>query len=76
MNPDWPDIAYPAWRETCSALHLYLQIAGKYRLARALGKSFLASDFLRHNTRPLDNARSRWTGESARLRPGPTAKLA
>lgn len=34
MNPEWPDISYPAWRETCSALHLYLQIAGKYRLAR------------------------------------------
>ncbi len=34
MNPEWPDIAYPAWRETCSALHLCLQIAGKYRLAR------------------------------------------
>lgn len=34
MNPEWPDIAYPAWRDTCSALHLYLQIAGKYRLAR------------------------------------------
>src|SRR6476661_3927533 len=34
MNPEWPDIAYPAWRETCSALRLMLQIAGKYRLAR------------------------------------------
>src|SRR5258708_1977575 len=31
----WPDIPYPAWRETCSALHLYTQIVGKYRLARA-----------------------------------------
>jgi hypothetical protein len=30
----WPDIPYPAWRETCTALHLYAQIAGKYRLAR------------------------------------------
>jgi hypothetical protein len=30
----WPDIPYPAWRETCSALHLYTQIVGKYRLAR------------------------------------------
>ena len=25
---------YDAWRETCSALHLYAQIVGKYRLAR------------------------------------------
>jgi hypothetical protein len=33
MNSAWPDIPYPAWRETCSALHLYLQIVGKYRLA-------------------------------------------
>jgi hypothetical protein len=30
----WPDIPYEPWRETCSALHLYLQIVGKYRLAR------------------------------------------
>jgi len=33
-NSLWPDIPYPAWRETCSALHLYVQIVGKYRLAR------------------------------------------
>ena len=30
----WPDIPYEPWRATCSALHLYLQIVGKYRLAR------------------------------------------
>ena len=30
----WPDIPYEPWRETCSALHLWLQIVGKYRLAR------------------------------------------
>jgi hypothetical protein len=30
----WPDIPYPPWRETCSALQLYTQIVGKYRLAR------------------------------------------
>lgn len=29
----WPPLDYLSWRETCSALHLYLQIAGKYRLA-------------------------------------------
>jgi hypothetical protein len=34
MSASWPDIGYEAWRETCSALHLYTQIAGKYRLAR------------------------------------------
>ena len=30
----WPDIPYPPWRETCTALHLYAQVIGKYRLAR------------------------------------------
>ena len=34
MSAAWPDIPYEPWRETCSALHLYLQIVGKYRLAR------------------------------------------
>jgi len=33
MNP-WSDIPYEPWRDTCSALHLYLQIVGKYRIAR------------------------------------------
>ena len=30
----WPEIPYNPWRETCTALHLYTQIVGKYRLAR------------------------------------------
>ena len=30
----WPSLPYSPWRETCSALHLYSQIIGKYRLAR------------------------------------------
>ncbi len=34
MSIAWPDIPYEPWRETCSALHLYTQIVGKYRLAR------------------------------------------
>jgi hypothetical protein len=29
----WPALPYPDWRETCSALHLWSQIVGKYRLA-------------------------------------------
>ncbi|TRO90063.1 N-acetyltransferase [Glycocaulis profundi] len=33
MNTHWPRLDYLSWRETCSALHLYLQVAGKYRLA-------------------------------------------
>ncbi len=35
MSSSWPDIPYAPWRETCSALHLYTQIIGKYRLAHA-----------------------------------------
>lgn len=34
MNAIWPEIRFEAWRETCSALHLYSQVVGKYRLAR------------------------------------------
>lgn len=33
MTHAWPDIPYIPWRDTCSALHLYVQIVGKYRLA-------------------------------------------
>ncbi len=30
----WPEIRYASWSDTCSALHLFTQIVGKYRLAR------------------------------------------
>ena len=33
MSNTWPRLDYPSWQDTCSALHLYLQVAGKYRLA-------------------------------------------
>ena len=33
MSTAWPKLDYLAWRETASAFHLYLQVAGKYRLA-------------------------------------------
>jgi len=33
MTSSWPRLDYLEWRDTCSALHLYLQVAGKYRLA-------------------------------------------
>jgi predicted GNAT family acetyltransferase len=33
MKCDWPELDYQSWQETSSALHLFLQIAGKYRLA-------------------------------------------
>jgi hypothetical protein len=35
VRHEWPRLDYPGWRETCSALHLYLQVAGKYRLAHS-----------------------------------------
>lgn len=34
MSDKWPRLDYLEWRETCSALHLYMQIVGKYRLAQ------------------------------------------
>lgn len=33
MTREWPRLDYFEWQDTCSALHLYLQVAGKYRLA-------------------------------------------
>ena len=30
----WPDLPYPAWRETCETLQLWTQIVGKIRLAK------------------------------------------
>ena len=34
MNP-WPALPYEAWKDTYATLHLWLQIAGKVRLARS-----------------------------------------
>lgn len=31
--PGWPCLPYAEWAETCTALHLWCQIIGKYRLA-------------------------------------------
>ena len=31
---EWPALPYAEWAETCTALHLWCQIVGKYRLAR------------------------------------------
>lgn len=33
-NDRWPDIPYPAWRDTQETLHLWTQIVGKVRLAQ------------------------------------------
>ena len=35
ISADWPAIPYADWQPTAAALHLYLQIVGKYRLARS-----------------------------------------
>jgi hypothetical protein len=32
-HPQWPDLPFTAWCETCDTLHLWTQIAGKIRLA-------------------------------------------
>lgn len=32
--PQWPDIAYEKWRDTCATLHMWTQIVGKIRLAQ------------------------------------------
>jgi Family of unknown function (DUF5996) len=34
MTQVWPDIPFHAWKDTCATLHLWVQIVGKYRLAR------------------------------------------
>ena len=34
MN-DWPPLPHSAWADTCSALHLWTQIVGKYRFAHS-----------------------------------------
>jgi hypothetical protein len=33
-SQDWPALSYEDWEPTCTALHLWLQIVGKARLAR------------------------------------------
>src|SRR5688572_10207027 len=30
----WPGLSYAEWRETCTTLHLWMQIVGKVRLAQ------------------------------------------
>src|SRR6476659_3187242 len=35
LQAAWPELPTAAWRETCATLHLWTQIVGKIRLARA-----------------------------------------
>ena len=30
----WPDIPYAAWKDTCTTLHMWMQIVGKVRLVQ------------------------------------------
>jgi hypothetical protein len=30
----WPELPYPAWKDTCATLHLWTQVVGKVRLAQ------------------------------------------
>lgn len=33
--PSWPELPFDAWQDTCATLHLWAQIVGKIRLAKA-----------------------------------------
>ncbi|HET8552074.1 MAG TPA: DUF5996 family protein [Gammaproteobacteria bacterium] len=33
-QPVWPELPYPAWKDTCTTLQLWTQIAGKIRLSQ------------------------------------------
>jgi hypothetical protein len=32
---DWPELPFEEWKDTCATLHLWTQIVGKVRLAKA-----------------------------------------
>ncbi len=34
MTEAWPDIPFEPWKDTCATFHRWVQIVGKYRLAR------------------------------------------
>jgi hypothetical protein len=56
MTDRWPEIPYEPWSETSEALHQWLQIVGKYRLAHTpwLNHSWHATLYL--NARGLDTS--------------------
>ena len=35
LEADWPELSLTAWADTCATLHLWTQIVGKVRMARA-----------------------------------------
>src|SRR6266851_3804839 len=59
----WPELPTAAWRETYETLHLWTQIIGKIRLARALAESFLARRAVRHRARTDHLADPRWDAD-------------
>lgn len=48
ISDNWPSIPFADWQPTAAALHLYLQIVGKYRLARSpwINHSWHATHYL------------------------------
>jgi len=56
MSDRWPDIPYEPWQETSEALHQWLQVVGKYRLAYTpwVNHSWHATLYL--NARGLDTS--------------------
>jgi hypothetical protein len=63
---EWPELLYPAWRETCSTLHLWTQVVGKIRLSQTpwLNHSWhvplyvtargLTTSLIPHRSRPFE----------------------
>ncbi len=47
-NSDWPALPFNEWKDTCATLHLWTQIAGKYRLIQSpwLNHSWHATFYL------------------------------
>ena len=66
MTQRWPELDYPGWRETCSALHLYLQVAGKYRLAH--------TPWLNHSWHATFNVAAAAAGPPRRSRTAPGSR--
>lgn len=56
MSDRWPEIPYEPWQETSEALHQWLQVVGKYRLAHTpwVNHSWHATFYL--NARGLDTS--------------------
>jgi hypothetical protein len=54
MTQRWPELGSADWRGTCSAPHLYLQVAGKYRAGTHAMAEPLLARHLYHRGERLD----------------------